>query len=61
MKIIINILETLKSEYEDKMIHIKQTITPKDNFLCFGNPNDIPRLKNLLNEYELFRSEEHTV
>ena len=51
---VINLLKEQKSEYEMRITHILERITPKGDFLCMCNPNDIPRLQNLLKEYELF-------
>jgi hypothetical protein len=54
MVTVINLLKKQKSEYEMRITHILEIITPKGEFLCMGDANDIPRLQNLLKEYELF-------
>jgi hypothetical protein len=54
MVAVVNLLKVHKDEHEMKITHISESITPKGDFLCLGDPNDIPGLQNLLNEYELF-------
>lgn len=51
---VVNLLKEQKGKYEMIIAHIRESITPKGDFLCMGDPNDIPRLQRQLNEYELF-------
>lgn len=51
---VINLLKEQKDKYDMMITHIRETTTPKGDFLCMCNPTDIPRLQKQLKEYELF-------